>query len=315
MKQGIVYKSTGSWYSVKLIQSQTFVQARIKGKFRIKGIKSTNPVAVGDVVTLQADSNNTYVITEIAPRTNYLLRKSINLSKKYHILAANIDQVVILISLINPKTYTAFIDRILVTAEAYQIPSALVFNKTDLYRSDAGLTQKLEFLTQTYSEAGYRCVHTSVIEQQGLQAFKRIISGKTSLLIGHSGVGKSSIINSIFPGLNLKTGEISRQHRTGKHTTTFAEMYDLDAKTKIIDTPGVRGFGLIDFDPSELSHYFPEMRQRLPDCKFNNCVHINEPGCAVKQAVEAGEIAEFRYLNYLSMYFDDEDETFRSKGY
>ncbi len=315
MLQGIVYKSTGSWYSVKLTQNQTFVQARIKGKFRIKGIKSTNPVAVGDVVTLQADSNNTYVITEIAPRTNYLLRKSINLSKKYHILAANIDQVVILVSLINPKTYTAFIDRILVTAEAYQIPAALVFNKTDLYRSDDGLTQKLEFLTQTYTGVGYRCVHTSVVEQQGLQAFKRIISGKTSLLIGHSGVGKSSIINSIFPGLNLKTGEISRQHHTGKHTTTFAEMYDLDAETKIIDTPGVRGFGLIDFEPSELSHYFPEMRKRLSDCKFNNCVHINEPGCAVKQAVEAGEIAEFRYLNYLSMYFDDEDETFRSKGY
>jgi ribosome biogenesis GTPase len=315
MAKGIVYKSTGSWYKVKIIPSGEFVEARIKGKFRIQGIRSTNPVAVGDEVTLSTDNHGSYIISGIAERKNYILRKSINLSKKYHILAANVNQVILLVSLINPKTYTAFIDRILVSAEAYHIPPVIVFNKTDLYKNDEELTEKLSFLTQTYTKIGYQCLHTSVTNNVGLEQFAQLLSNKTSVLIGHSGVGKSSIINSIYPELNLKIGDISKQHHTGKHTTTFAEMYDLDENTRIIDTPGVRGFGLIDFDKQELSHYFPEMRALLQQCKFNNCVHINEPGCAVKQAVENGDIAEFRYLNYLSMYFDDEDETFRSKGY
>ncbi|HCQ30281.1 MAG TPA: ribosome small subunit-dependent GTPase A [Flavobacteriales bacterium] len=315
MEKGTVYKSTGSWYNVKLESTGNFVEARIKGKFRIKGIRSTNPVAVGDKVFLTPDNHGTYIITDIEERKNYLLRKSINLSKKYHILAANVDQVIILISLINPKTYTAFIDRILVSAEAFHIPPILVFNKIDLYKNDEELSGKLTFLTDTYTKIGYRCLHTSVTQKTGLDEFAQILKNKTGVLIGHSGVGKSSIINSIYPNLNLKTGDISKQHHTGKHTTTFAEMYDLDTTTRIIDTPGVRGFGLIDFDKNELSHYFPEMREKMQQCKFNNCVHINEPGCAVKQALETGGIAEFRYLNYLSMYFDDEDETFRSKGY
>ena len=310
--KGIVVKSTGSWYNVKL-ENGDVIEARIQGKFRIQGIRSTNPVAVGDLVTIKQDENNNNVITEIADRKNYIVRKSINLSKHSHIIAANIDQAILIVTISQPKTTTGFIDRFLISAEAYHIPTILVFNKIDLYNKQE--LAELSSLIGIYTKIGYHCIAVSALNNTNLEEFKAILKNKTSVVSGHSGVGKSTLLNTIEPTLDLKTSSISEMHSQGKHTTTFAEMFDLSFGGHIIDTPGVKAFGLIDFDKADLSHYFLEMRAVLDNCQYSNCQHINEPKCAVKDAVAKNEIADFRYNNYLSMYNDDEEENYRAKGY
>ncbi|MGE0561322.1 MAG: ribosome small subunit-dependent GTPase A [Flavobacteriales bacterium] len=309
--KGIVVKSTGSWYNVKLDTGEV-VETRIQGKFRLKGIRSTNPVAVGDIVTIKQDEGSN-VITAIEDRRNYIVRKSINLSKHSHIIAANVDQAILIVTISQPKTTTGFIDRFLTSAEAYHIPTILVFNKIDLY--DKEEQEELNTLMAIYTKIGYHCIAVSALNQENLDTFKLILKDKISVISGHSGVGKSTLLNTLEPTLKLKTSVISEMHEQGKHTTTFAEMFELSFGGNIIDTPGVKAFGLIDFDKSDLSHYFLDMRAVLNDCQFSNCQHINEPKCAVKDAVASGEIVEFRYNNYLSMYNDDEEENYRGKGY
>lgn len=310
--KGVITKSTGSWYVVRL-ENGKYIDARIKGKFRLEGIRTTNPIAVGDLVTLDIEDDGTAIINEIAKRKNYIIRKSINLSKRSHIIAANIDQAILVVTLSQPKTYTAFIDRFLVTAEAYHIPTVIVFNKIDLYSEEE--KEELSFLKKAYEKIGYTCLAVSATEKKNIESVKEIMKNKVSMISGHSGVGKTTLLNIIEPHLNLKTNTISESHKAGKHTTTFAEMFELSFGGSIIDTPGIKAFGLIDFDKAELSHYFLEMREKLNACQFNNCIHINEPKCAIKKAVDHQEIETFRYLNYLSMYNDDEDENYRSKGY
>ncbi len=296
---GKVIKSTGSWYSV-MYDGGKGVSCRLKGIFRKKGIKTTNPISVGDVVDFNfVENDNSGVITKIHPRKNYIIRKATNLSKVSHIIAANIDQVVIIVSLIKPRTSSGFIDRILTTAEAYHIPAVIVFNKFDLY--DEKIIAKLEILKSSYEKAGYSCLVTSVPENIRLSKFKEILKGKTSLLSGHSGVGKSALINSVDASLNLKTGEISGFHEKGTHTTTFANMFPLEFGGWVVDTPGIKEFGLVEFEKVELGQRFPEIRNLMHLCKFNNCLHVNEPGCAVTKAVSQGNIPEFRYTNYLNM--------------
>jgi len=314
LKKGVVIKSTGSWYKI-LTDTETLWNCKIKGKMRIKGIKSTNPVAVGDNVEFKIEDEDKLigVITKVQERKNYIVRKSINLSKRTHILAANIDHVYLLVTLVAPETHTGFIDRFLVTTEAYHIPVTLLFNKIDLL--DESGVQYLENFKSVYQKIGYRCVNISATNPNSVQFLKDEIVGKKVMFGGHSGVGKSTLVNALEPNLNLKTKQISESHLQGQHTTTFAEMFPLKNGGYIIDTPGIKAFGLIDFDKKELSHYFPEMRVLLNNCKFNNCQHINEPHCAIKQAVEEGKINESRYYNYLMMHSDDENETFRKDIY
>jgi len=297
--QGRVLKSTGSWYSV-MDDTGKIVNCRLKGIFRTKGIRNTNPIAVGDIVDFTTpDNNNTAVITKIHERRNYIIRKATKLSKATHIIAANVDQVIIIASLKKPRTSTGFIDRVLTTAEAYHIPAIIVFNKYDLYDDDT--INNLNSIKTVYENAGYKCIVTSVPNQLRLNEFKEILKDKISLLSGHSGVGKSAIINSIDSTLNLKTGEISSVHDKGTHTTTFANMFHLEFGGYVIDTPGIKEFGLVEFDKVELGQRFPEIRNLMHDCKFNNCMHINEPGCAVTKALDNGDLANFRYENYLNM--------------
>ena len=310
--KGVVIKSTGSWYNVRLDTGE-MIEARIVGKFRLKGIRTTNPIAVGDHVILDRGKEQEYIIKEIEDRKNYIIRKSINLSKRSHIIASNIDQALVMVTLSHPKTYTAFIDRFLVTAEAYHIPVVILFNKIDLY--DEEELKEMEELMALYESIGYQCIQLSVTNAVNVGQVKEVMKDKVSMISGHSGVGKSTLINYIEPGLKLATSAISETHNSGKHTTTFAEMHPLSIGGYIIDTPGIRAFGLIDFDKHELSHCFPEMRERLHDCQFNNCVHINEPNCAIKEALANDEIKESRYLNYLAMYEDDDEESYRQKGY
>jgi ribosome biogenesis GTPase len=296
---GKVIRSTGSWYTVLADSGKEF-QCKLKGRFRTKGIRTTNPVAVGDVVDFQLESDSTTgVIHKIHKRYNYIIRKATNLSKSTHIIAANLDQAILVVSLVKPRTSTGFIDRFLATAEAYHIPSIIIFNKNDLYEGE--LRQQLTYIKNTYEQAGYRCLLTSVPEQYNLSEFKNILKDKESLLAGHSGVGKSALINAIDKRLNLKTGLISAYHEKGTHTTTFAEMHPLSFGGFIVDTPGIKEFGLVEFEKAELGQRFPEIRERMHDCRFNNCLHFDEPGCAVIDAVENGEIATFRYNNYLNM--------------
>ncbi len=295
--QGRVLKSTGSWYLVMDDAGKT-IDCRLKGLFRTKGIRTTNPIAVGDMVDFNI-LDNTAVIVKIHDRKNHIIRKATNLSKATHIIASNIDQVVIIVSLIKPRTSSGFIDRILTTAEAYHIPAIIVFNKYDLY--DDNSISKLNNFKNVYEKAGYNCLVTSVPEKLGLNEVKTILKDKISLLSGHSGVGKSALINSIDSSLNLKIGEISSFHNKGTHTTTFANMSHLEFGGYVIDTPGIKEFGLVEFDKIELGQRFPEIRRLMHQCKFNNCMHINEPGCAVTAALENGDIAEFRYENYLNM--------------
>lgn len=311
---GIVYKSTGSWYTVKA-DTNEFFECRIKGKFRIKGIKSTNPIAVGDKVDFDLDTSAdvvTGVITNIHERKNYLIRKSVNLSKQVHIIASNIDLLFILVTIDNPVTTTSFIDRLLVTAEAYGIEAVLVFNKVDTF-SEETLDDQL-YLQYIYDKIGYKCLRVSAATGKGLEALKEAMNGKVSMFTGHSGVGKSTLVNTLEPGLNLKTKEISEQHQQGQHTTTFAEMYDLSFNAKIIDTPGIRGFGIVDMEPQEVGDYFPEFFKLKDQCKFNNCLHREEPYCAVKDALDADKISWSRYKSYTQI-LDCDEENYRSDVY
>lgn len=304
---GLVYKSTGSWYTVKTEDHKTF-ECRIKGKFRMQGIKSTNPIAVGDIVDFELDENSDSVtgsIYKIHDRKNYIIRKSVNLSKQTHIIASNIDIVFLLITINNPPTTTSFIDRFLVTAEAYGIEAVLIFNKIDTY--DEAMIDEQSYLQYIYSDIGYRFLKISAQEKKGLDQLKQLMTGKVSMFSGHSGVGKSTLVNALEPSLHLKTKHISEQSKQGQHTTTFAEMYDLPFEAKIIDTPGIKGFGIVDLEPAEISGYFPEFFKLQNQCKFNNCLHKEEPNCAVKKALEENKIAWSRYNSYLKILEGDEE--------
>ncbi|PWH84346.1 ribosome small subunit-dependent GTPase A [Algibacter marinivivus] len=308
---GHVYKSTGSWYTVKTNLGHTY-ECRIKGKFRIKGIKSTNPIAVGDVVDFELETNNntdTGVIYKIHDRTNFIVRKSVNLSKQTHIIAANLDQVFLMITINNPPTLTSFIDRFLVTAEAYSIKTVLLFNKIDTY--DEETLNEVKYLAHEYRNIGYECIGVSAKTGKNVDKVKALMHNKTSMFSGHSGVGKSTLVNTIEPSLNIKTKEISTQHSQGQHTTTFAEMFDLSFDAKIIDTPGIKGFGVVDMDREEVGDYFPEIFKLKQDCKFNNCLHLKEPKCAVKDALDNDEIAYSRYRSYVQI-LEGEDEHYRT---
>ena len=304
---GIVYKSTGSWYQVKSDVGE-FYQCRIKGKFRIKGIKSTNPIAVGDKVVFDIEKKGDEevgVIKKILDRDNFIVRKSVNLSKQTHIIASNIDQVFLLITINNPPTFAAFIDRFLVSARAYRIDTILVFNKIDSYKVEE--RAEILYLKDIYEKIGYRCIEVSATQNKNVAAIKEIMVGKTSMFVGHSGVGKTTLVNTIEPTLNLKTKEISDQHNQGKHTTTFAEMFDLSFDARIIDTPGIKGFGVVDIDKYELGDYFPEFFELKQHCKFNNCIHTKEPQCAVKEALEAEKVSWSRYKSYLQILEGEEE--------
>ncbi|BAU53237.1 ribosome small subunit-dependent GTPase A [Mucilaginibacter gotjawali] len=298
--QGLIIKSTGSWYSVLTNDGQR-TECRIKGIFRTKGITTTNPLAVGDVVDFEMEPDqDTGVIVNLHPRKNYIIRKSINLSKQGQIIAANLDQALLVVTLASPRTSLGFIDRFLVTAEAYSIPAKLVFNKLDLF-SDEGLEVLADYKS-IYENIGYPCYEVSALEGTNINQVKELLKGKVTLFSGHSGVGKSSLINALLPDLDLRTHQVSDWSDKGMHTTTFAEMFELPEGGFIIDTPGIRELGVIDIEKQELSHFFPEMRDRMHQCRFHNCRHINEPGCAVLKALENGEIELSRYESYLSIY-------------
>lgn len=296
---GVVIKSTGSWYQVRTAENK-IISCRLKGKFRLSGIKHTNPITVGDKVDfeMEPDSANG-VIHAIEDRKNYIIRKANNMSKQTHIIASNLDQSLLIVTLAFPKTSLGFIDRFLVTSEAYHIPAILVFNKSDLFTGP--LEEVLQETIQLYQNIGYHCLKTSTQTGEGIAEFKELLKDKVSLLSGHSGVGKSTLLNTIEPGMALKTQEISNYSHKGQHTTTFAEMHALEFGGHIIDTPGIREFGLVDFEDAEVSHYFKEMKPLIGKCKFNNCKHMSEPGCAVVKAVEAGSITQLRYGSYLSI--------------
>ena len=311
---GTVYKSTGSWYTVKS-DGGDFIECRIKGKFRMKGIKSTNPIAVGDVVDFELDETSDKVtgsIHKIHERKNYIVRKSVNLSHQMHIIASNIDRVFLLVTVNNPPTTFNFIDRFLVTAEAYGIEAILVFNKIDTL-DETTLDEQL-YMQHVYQEIGYQCLRVSSTEMKGVEKLKDLMVGKVSMFSGHSGVGKSTLVNAMEPTLHLKTTQISEQSKQGQHTTTFAEMYDLSFDARIIDTPGIKGFGMVDMDPSEISGYFPEFFKLQDQCKFNNCLHKEEPHCAIKNALEKDEIAWSRYRSYLKI-LEGDDEHYRTDIY
>ncbi|MBX7142635.1 MAG: ribosome small subunit-dependent GTPase A [Chitinophagales bacterium] len=295
--KGVVIKSTGSWYDVRL-EDGRHLQARVKGKLRLVDRRTTNPVIIGDRVLIESE-NHDAVIAEVLPRDNYIIRQSSRHRAAEHIIACNLDQAFLMATITQPRTSSGFIDRFLVTATAYHVPTVIVFNKLDLY--DGKELRTLDEWKQLYDAIGYRVVATSVVTNTGVEEVKAMMTNKTSLLAGHSGVGKSTLINKIVPELNLKIGELSGYHEKGRHTTTFAEMHELPFGGFIIDTPGMKEFGILDFEVSEVSQYFPEMAERLHHCRFNNCLHINEPKCAVKEAVESGEIALSRYENYLSI--------------
>ena len=308
--KALVYKSTGSWYVVKTADGEAF-NARIKGLFRMdEEITSTNPIAVGDEVEIETDEGpeSTVSITTIYPRRNYINRQAPSQRRHHHIVAANLDQSLLFATLKDPKTSQGFIDRFLVTCEAYHVPAILVFNKTDVYRKKE--QEMLDAWTDIYSGIGYKVIAMSVKENKGIDEVKELLKGRITLLSGHSGVGKSSFINVLFPHMDLRTQEVSGWSGKGLHTTTFAEMFDLAGGGRIIDTPGIRELGLVNISQQELSHYFPEMRELVPQCQFNNCLHTNEPGCAVKQAVADGLISEDRYVSYYKILESIEEKTY-----
>lgn len=300
MPQGLVMRSTGSWYDVRS-EAGEIIKCRLRGKFKIKGLKVSNPLAVGDWVVYEMEDagEGTGVITKIQPRENYIIRQSVHKTGHGHIIAANLDQAILIVTLAYPKTSLGFIDRFLVSAESFRIPTKLIFNKVDLL--DEVMLEEYAYLKAVYEPLGYDCFLTSATEGEGLDTFKQLLHDKKSLLSGHSGVGKSTLVNAISPTLNIKTSEISDFSQKGVHTTTFAEMHEIFPESYIIDTPGIRELGLINIETQELGHYFPEMRALLGECKFNNCIHTNEPQCAVIAAVEEGKIAPDRYESYLSM--------------
>jgi ribosome biogenesis GTPase len=311
---GLVYKSTGSWYTVKS-EEGVFMECRIKGKFRIKGIKSTNPIAVGDLVDYELDETSdvtTGTIYHIHDRKNYIVRKSVNLSHQMHIIASNLDYVFLLITIDNPPTTFNFIDRFLVTAEAYGITTILVFNKIDTLEG-ATLDEQL-YMQHVYQEIGYQCLRVSSTENKGVEELKGLMKDKITMFSGHSGVGKSTLVNALEPSLHLKTKTISEQSKQGQHTTTFAEMYDLSFGAKIIDTPGIKGFGIVDMEKEEISGYFPEFFKLKEQCKFNNCLHKEEPHCAIKKALDEDKISWTRYNSYLKI-LEGDDENYRTDIY
>ncbi len=306
--EGLVVRNTGSWYTVKTSEGE-MIDCKIKGNFRLKGIRSTNPVAVGDYVTIVPNKEGTAMISAISDRKNYIIRKSPNLSKQSHIIAANVDQAVLVVTVKKPETNTVFIDRFLASAEAYRVPVILAFNKTDLLDEEERRYQQM--MVELYETIGYECVQISALQGTGLDVLKRCLDHKVTVLSGNSGVGKSTLINGILPGANLKTAEVSDAHNTGMHTTTFSEMLALPGGGYLIDTPGIKGFGTFDMEPEELTGYFKEIFRFSKDCRFSNCTHTHEPGCAVRQAVEDHYISESRYRSYLSMLEDKEEGKYR----
>ena len=309
LKKGIIYKSTGIWHLVK--SGNIFYKCRIKGKLRLHNSKSTSPVVVGDRVSfiLDIENNSQGIITEVQKRRNHIIRKSVKLSKQFQVIASNIDQIYLIITLNYPITFTQFIDRILVTAEAYRIPLNLVFNKMDIYSS----SEKIEIkkLKNIYELIGYKCYEISALNKDSVNIVSKSMKNKVNMIIGHSGVGKSTLINTISPNLMIKTSNISDLHKQGQHTTTYSEMFDLSDKIKIIDTPGIKGFGLVDMDSNEIKNYFPEFKNLNGNCKYNNCLHLNEPNCAVINALNLNKISESRYKSYLNLI--DENSTYRIK--
>jgi ribosome biogenesis GTPase len=306
--KGLVVKNTGSWYTVRTDDGQ-LVESKIKGNFRLKGIRSTNPVAVGDRVELVPNQEGTAFITAIEDRRNYIIRKSQNLSKQSHIIAANVDQAFLIVTVNYPQTSTTFIDRFLASAEAYRVPVVLVFNKTDLLDEDERRYQQM--MIALYENVGYQCVAISAGKGEGIDLLEPLLRDRITLLSGNSGVGKSTLINRLVPGVNLRTAEISDAHNTGQHTTTFSEMIALPAGGWLIDTPGIKGFGTFDMEPEELTSYFKEIFRFSRDCRFSNCTHTHEPGCAVLQALEDHYIAQSRYQSYLSMMDDKDGNKYR----
>ena len=309
--RGLVIRNTGSWYVVRTDDGQ-LVDSKIKGNFRLKGIRSTNPVAVGDFVQITVNAEGTAFITEIEDRKNYIIRKASNLSKQSHIIAANVDQAFLIVTVSHPETSTTFIDRFLASAEAYRVPVSLVFNKTDCY--DADDLHDMEGMMHLYTTIGYPCHACSALQSIGIDALRDSLKGRTTLFSGHSGVGKSTLLNTLIPDLNVRTAEISAAHDTGMHTTTFSEMFSLPGGGYVIDTPGIKGFGTFDFEKEKMAHYFREIFRISADCKYNNCTHTHEPGCAVRRAVEEHLISESRYASYLNMLEDRHESKYR-QGY
>lgn len=313
MMKGLVIKNTGSWYVVRTGDGEQ-VNCKIKGNLRLRGFRCTNPVAVGDVVRLEPKPDGTAMITSIDERRNYIIRRASNLSKEFQIIASNLDQAVLVVSLANPVTNTTFIDRFLATAMAYRVPSLLVVNKVDLLIADDD-RMLLDAVRRLYESIGYTVLATSTVTGEGVDALRLSLQGKMSLFSGNSGVGKSSLINCLVPGAGLRVGDVSSVHHTGMHTTTFSEMLDLAGGGAIIDTPGVKGFGTIDFERAEVAHYFPEIFEVGKECRFNNCTHTHEPGCAVLRAVEQSRISQSRYASYLSIITDDPSDKYRKEDY
>lgn len=307
--KGTVIKTTGKRYQVKL-ENGELIESRLKGKFRIAGIKSTNPVVVGDVVRIEQSDEN-YMIIKLFDRRNYIVRKSVNLSKQTHIIASNIDQAILIVTLTHPITTTTFIDRFLLSATAFGVEVLILFNKTDLYSDEENID--LKNITELYEKIGYSTISISVLKDD-LSEVKNAMKGRINLISGHSGVGKSTLINQLQPKLNIQTKEVSDSFYQGQHTTTFSELHELDFGSSIIDTPGIRGFGLVEIEKNEIGNYFPEFFKLKGECKFHNCIHLNEPNCAVKEAVVKDEIAESRYFSYLSM-LEEEDENYRVNDY
>lgn len=310
--KGKIIKSTGKWYEVEL-EDESVVQARIRGKIRLEKLRTTNPIAVGDIVSLddKIDEEGNHLILDYDERRNYIVRKSTNLSKQMQILAANVDQTYLLVTLKSPQTHPAFIDRFLVAAESFRIPCTLLFNKIDQY-SEKELKEVDETIA-IYEHIGYPCYKISALNPKDIAFLKEQLKGKQVMISGHSGVGKSTLINSLDSRLALRTGEISQAHQQGQHTTTFAEMFKLEFGGYIIDTPGIRAFGIVDLDKAVISHYFPEMRALIGACKYHNCQHLNEPKCAIKDAVDAGEISASRYHTYVQLMTEDQNEVHRKK--